>query len=428
MEFLRRHGCSEYQGFLFSPAVPPDAFAELLRRGIGLDPRVTEVDEERKHEATEAPWRLAALAASPARSLALPARRWPRPPVRSASTASRSSRGSRSPRCMDVLQDRRGLHLAGHRGRAEPLRRHRLQGLQARPGRSRPRCPSSFVWDVEEDAAGDLWIATARRARPLGAGHRPLRPPGDARPDGTSAPCASPQGQTCSGSARATRASSASTWRPGQSRASCTTPRDAGSLGDDRVYALLLDAQGRLWVGTRRRPRPARRGRRGASRTSCPTAARPVEPQRRQGARPRSTTSTGALWVGTSGRRPEPAGRRDRALRALPPRPERAAQPRPRPGARDPAATRTAGSGSARAAASTCSTRARARSPTTGSDPRNPSSLADDHVISLAQDRGGVLWVGTRLGGVHKWNPLSWQFGHVAPDPEQPDRASAAAT
>jgi diguanylate cyclase (GGDEF)-like protein len=33
MEFLRRHGCGEYQGFLFSPAVPPDALAALLRRG-----------------------------------------------------------------------------------------------------------------------------------------------------------------------------------------------------------------------------------------------------------------------------------------------------------------------------------------------------------------------------------------------------------
>ena len=35
MDFLRRHGCGEYQGFLFSPAVPPEAFAELLRRGLG---------------------------------------------------------------------------------------------------------------------------------------------------------------------------------------------------------------------------------------------------------------------------------------------------------------------------------------------------------------------------------------------------------
>jgi len=35
MDFLRRNGCREYQGFLFSPAVPPDAFAEMMRSGLG---------------------------------------------------------------------------------------------------------------------------------------------------------------------------------------------------------------------------------------------------------------------------------------------------------------------------------------------------------------------------------------------------------
>ncbi|HEY7512017.1 MAG TPA: EAL domain-containing protein, partial [Vicinamibacteria bacterium] len=35
MDFLREHGCREYQGFLFSPAVPADDFASLLRRGLG---------------------------------------------------------------------------------------------------------------------------------------------------------------------------------------------------------------------------------------------------------------------------------------------------------------------------------------------------------------------------------------------------------
>jgi diguanylate cyclase (GGDEF)-like protein len=33
--FLSRHGCTEYQGFLFSPAVPPAGLAEMLRRGLG---------------------------------------------------------------------------------------------------------------------------------------------------------------------------------------------------------------------------------------------------------------------------------------------------------------------------------------------------------------------------------------------------------
>ncbi len=34
MEFLLRYGCTEYQGFLFSPAVPADDFAEMLKNGI----------------------------------------------------------------------------------------------------------------------------------------------------------------------------------------------------------------------------------------------------------------------------------------------------------------------------------------------------------------------------------------------------------
>ena len=39
MDFLSRNGCSEYQGFLFSPAVPADVFAELLRSGFASKPR-----------------------------------------------------------------------------------------------------------------------------------------------------------------------------------------------------------------------------------------------------------------------------------------------------------------------------------------------------------------------------------------------------
>ena len=35
LQFLQRHGCREYQGFLFSPPVPPEAFAALLRGGLG---------------------------------------------------------------------------------------------------------------------------------------------------------------------------------------------------------------------------------------------------------------------------------------------------------------------------------------------------------------------------------------------------------
>jgi signal transduction histidine kinase/ligand-binding sensor domain-containing protein/DNA-binding NarL/FixJ family response regulator len=48
-------------------------------------------------------------------------------------------------------------------------------------------------------------------------------------------------------------------------------------------------------------------------------------------------------------------------------------------------------------------------------DPTDPQSLRDNYVVSLYQDRGGLLWVGTVNGGVSRWNPRSWLFGHVRP-------------
>ncbi len=32
---------------------------------------------------------------------------------------------------------------------------------------------------------------------------------------------------------------------------------------------------------------------------------------------------------------------------------------------------------------------------------------------SLFEDRGGSLWIGTKSGGLAKWNPRTWSFGHV---------------
>ena len=38
LEFLRRHGCHQIQGFLYSPALPPAQFEELLRKGKSAPP------------------------------------------------------------------------------------------------------------------------------------------------------------------------------------------------------------------------------------------------------------------------------------------------------------------------------------------------------------------------------------------------------
>ena len=47
-----------------------------------------------------------------------------------------------------------------------------------------------------------------------------------------------------------------------------------------------------------------------------------------------------------------------------------------------------------------------------GNEPSDPFSIQSSFVMSLYQDRGGILWVGTRGGGLSKWNPRSWSFGH----------------
>ena len=52
-----------------------------------------------------------------------------------------------------------------------------------------------------------------------------------------------------------------------------------------------------------------------------------------------------------------------------------------------------------------------------GVDRRGRSQfLRDSDVLSLYQDRGGVLWVGTRAGGASHWNPRSWLLGHYFSD------------
>ena len=97
VDFLRRHGCTEYQGFLFSPAVPPGVFAEMLATRSRPGPRILNSCEKRSHEAHRP------IPRPPADGWRWPSRHWPLPPrpppsAPSASTASRWSRGCRSPR------------------------------------------------------------------------------------------------------------------------------------------------------------------------------------------------------------------------------------------------------------------------------------------------------------------------------------------
>jgi diguanylate cyclase (GGDEF)-like protein len=315
----------------------------------------------------------------------------------------------------DVLQDSQGyIWLATEDGLS------RFDGLSFKVYKHDPAdaasLPSSFVWDVEEDAAANLWIATASglakweratdrvlRQESLAERHiRVLRyaPKENALWIGT----------RDEGLFRLDLASGAST-------RFAHDPADAGSLVDDRIYALYLDGNGGLWVGT-----DAGLDLLDARGTRFTHFAKGADPGGLSDGKVRAILGDepgGALWVGTSSgglNRLDVAAGRFEHFRHDPDVRTSLAHDQVRAILRDADGRLWVGTSEGLDLFDP-----HRRSFTHyRQDPRNPSSLADDHVLSLAQDRSGVLWVGTRLGGVHKWNPLSWQFGHVPPDVDNP--------
>jgi diguanylate cyclase (GGDEF)-like protein len=57
-------------------------------------------------------------------------------------------------------------------------------------------------------------------------------------------------------------------------------------------------------------------------------------------------------------------------------------------------------------------------------DPADPSSLSSDRVVTIFQDRGGVLWIGTQGGGLSKWTSRSGLFTTYSEEPDNPDSLS----
>jgi ligand-binding sensor domain-containing protein/serine phosphatase RsbU (regulator of sigma subunit) len=51
-------------------------------------------------------------------------------------------------------------------------------------------------------------------------------------------------------------------------------------------------------------------------------------------------------------------------------------------------------------------------------DPNDPNSLGDNFVFSIYEDRGGLIWVGTNLNGINYFNPSTQPFEHYKYDPE----------
>ena len=280
----------------------------------------------------------------------------------------------------------RQLHLGGRRGR-----RHDL-------------------WIAIKDAGLARWNRAHRHVHGLS----PRRERTRARSRATaSAPCSSMRA-AASGSARAMRASTFST-RPRDTSSTCGTTRDDPASLEQRSH---------LHARARSRRRRLDRHRRGLDRWDAGTRtltrvgpppgdaalaarqadlARARRPERRAVGRHLRRAASSRL--DRDGRVLE-TFRHDAARRGLA-RQRRRARASRRPG--------RATSGSARRTGSSCSTAPPASSATTATTPNDSASLRDSFVMSLYQDAAGLVWIGTRTGGVSRWNPRSWELGGHRP-------------
>jgi diguanylate cyclase (GGDEF)-like protein len=275
--------------------------------------------------------------------------------------------------------------------------------------------PASYVWDLKEDADGNLWIATirglakwerksdrmVREEKLTGRYLRALELTKDN---------ALWVGTRDTGLLRLDLAS-------GQLTSFANDPARADSLSNDRIYALLADKAGRLWVGTdgglNLLDASGRSFVRFVPRADDRRSLSDVE------IRAIAEDGAGSIWVGTVKgglNRLDPKNRAFERFQYDANVPSSLANDQVRAVLSDADGRLWVGTGRGLDLFD-ADHRSFAHY---RHDPSDPGSLADDAVMSLAQDRGGVMWVGTRNQGAHKWRPLSWQFGHVAPDVQNP--------
>ena len=377
MDFLLRYGCSEYQGFLFSPAVPADdvrrAAAQRHRnhstRHDSFMRAVTMRSNDRKNAVFAVLVLAAAALPSPAAAALVRPIRFERLSL---------EEGLSQAAVMDVLQDRRGYMwlatedgLNRYDGTAFKVYRHDATDLAT--------LPDSFIWDAEEDASGSVWVATrgglgrwdratdrvVRKDTPGVRNIRVLRyqARGNALWIGTRE----------SGLLRLDLAT-------GALQRFAHDAADPGSLVDDRVYALYVDGKDRLWVGTDGGLELLNADGKGFTHHVPSDSDRSSLSDAR--VRAILADDMGGLWVGTSGGGLNRLDLASGRLRALPPRPRGRRPAWPTTTCAPSCRTRAAGSGSAPAAGLELYDPERGDvCPLPARIPRNPSSLSDDHVI-----------------------------------------------
>ncbi|HWK72898.1 MAG TPA: two-component regulator propeller domain-containing protein [Povalibacter sp.] len=313
---------------------------------------------------------------------------------------------------MSILQDREGyLWLATESGL------DRYDGYTIREYR-RERgdehgLASDYIWKIAQDAQGDLWLATSgggvarwdrQSDRFQQFRHDPENPDSLAS-DTVRTLLIDAQGRVWIGTDQ--RGLDLLDPKTGRVRHFLHREGDPNSLAADAVFALHQDRAGRIWVGTdaglsRYDPATERFVNQG------PSGAWSLSDQR---IRAICEDHDGALWIGTLDgglNRLDPQTGAVKSFRHDPRNANSLSHDRVLAILEDDAqrlwVATSDGLNLFDAGAE--------RFVRYGRDADDPQSLRDDDIMSLYQDRRGVLWVGTRAGGASHWNPNSWALGH----------------
>ncbi len=147
-------------------------------------------------------------------------------------------------------------------------------------------------------------------------------------------------------------------------------PIDLNSLGENRVYSLLEDKSGTLWIGT------------GGGLSKVDRKPKKFKHYRTEANDPNSLNVSevwcfyedreGVLWIGTNGGGLNRFDRRNNTFTFY------------------------------------------------RNDSRNPKSLSEDRVWSIMADNHGSLWIGTNGGGLNKMDRTTSAFTHYRNDPANP--------
>lgn len=309
-----------------------------------------------------------------------------------------------------IFQDSRGYIWLGTESGLDRYDGYSVR--QYRRERGNPHAlASDYIWQIAEDRAGNLWLATddggvarwSSRTDGFEAFRHDPRRPDSLASDSTRALVIDGQGRIWVGTQDA--GLDLLDPRTGRVRHFRHREGDPHSLPSDAVEALYLDPAGRIWVGSDgglSRYRPGR----GDFLTYTRAAGLSDEKVRAI-----LQDRDGILWIGTRAGgldRLDPLTSRIRVFRHRVGDPTSLSNDWVRSILQDRAGRMWIATQDGLNLFDPASGGFRRY----GNEPDDPQSLSDSEIMALFQDQGGVLWVGTRKGGANHWNPRSWLFGH----------------